>query len=316
MSKCPVILNIVKDLQTLTQSYIRIPRAERRSRFFIFCLIYFSSPLQIHAFSWQDLWATPDQQAQVLMKKNQVPKAKALFRNKDWSATASYTLGDYKEAAQLFNHSGENGFYNYGNALARLKQYEQAIKAYDKALALNPKDEDALYNRKLVQELLQQEKQKKDKQKKNQQNKDQQNKDQQNQDQQNKDQQNKDQQNNGQQNKDQQNKDQQNKDQQNQDQQNKDQQNKDQQNKDQQNKDQQKKDQQNKDQQIKEQQNKDQQNKDQQNKAKVNKNQLEADREKQQAKQQWLQLIPDDPGGLMREKFLRDHLRRQRGWYQ
>ncbi|HHF0526846.1 TPA: tetratricopeptide repeat protein, partial [Legionella anisa] len=65
-------------------------------------------------------------------------------------------------------------------------------------------------------------------------------------------------------------------------------------------------------------QNKDQQNKDQNKKNNQNNNeaQSEAEREKQQAKEQWLRLIPDDPGGLMREKFLRDHLRRERGWYQ
>lgn len=43
---------------------------------------------------------------------------------------------------------------------------------------------------------------------------------------------------------------------------------------------------------------------------------LQQKKEQQQAKEQWLRLIPDDPGGLMREKFLRDHLRRKRGWYQ
>ena len=41
-----------------------------------------------------------------------------------------------------------------------------------------------------------------------------------------------------------------------------------------------------------------------------------ADSEKQQAKEQWLKLVPDDPGGLMKEKFLRDYIRRQRGWTQ
>ncbi len=31
----------------------------------------------------------------------------------------------------------------------------------------------------------------------------------------------------------------------------------------------------------------------------------------QQADQQWLDAIPDDPGGLLRQKFLRDHYRKQ-----
>ncbi|HDO8005081.1 tetratricopeptide repeat protein [Legionella pneumophila serogroup 1] len=277
---------------------------------------------QLKALSWSDLWFTPNQQAQHLMEKGQFAKAKDLFERNDWAASAAYRAGDYEQAAKLFNElKTEQGYYNQGNALAHLGKYEEAIRAYDKALAFNPNNQDALYNRKLISELLKKDKEKKKSQ--NQQDKDQQNKDQQNQDQQNQDKQNKDQQNQDQQNQDKQNKDQQNQDQQNQDKQNKDQQNQDQQNQDKQNKDQQNQDQQNQDKQNKDQQNRDQQNKAQQNKNQNKKNdkqegeiQSESNQEKQLAKEQWLRLIPDDPGGLMREKFLRDHLRRERGWYQ
>ncbi|HAT8634340.1 tetratricopeptide repeat protein [Legionella pneumophila] len=277
---------------------------------------------QLKALSWSDLWFTPNQQAQHLMEKGQFAKAKDLFERNDWAASAAYRAGDYEQAAKLFNElKTEQGYYNQGNALAHLGKYEEAIRAYDKALAFNPNNQDALYNRKLISELLKKDKEKKKSQ--NQQDKDQQNKDQQNQDQQNQDKQNKDQQNQDQQNQDKQNKDQQNQGQQNQDKQNKDQQNQDQQNQDKQNKNQQNQDQQNQDKQNKDQQNRDQQNKAQQNKNQNKKNdkqegeiQSESNQEKQLAKEQWLRLIPDDPGGLMREKFLRDHLRRERGWYQ
>ncbi|ANN96875.1 TPA: tetratricopeptide repeat protein [Legionella pneumophila] len=277
---------------------------------------------QLKAFSWSDLWFTPNQQAQHLMEKGQFAKAKDLFERNDWAASAAYRAGDYEQAAKLFNElKTEQGYYNQGNALAHLGKYEEAIRAYDKALAFNPNNQDALYNRKLISELLKKDKEKKKSQ--NQQDKDQQNKDQQNQDQQNQDKQNKNQQNQDQQNQDKQNKNQQNQDQQNQDKQNKNQQNQDQQNQDKQNKDQQNQDQQNQDKQNKDQQNRDQQNKAQQNKNQNKKNdkqegeiQSESNQEKQLAKEQWLRLIPDDPGGLMREKFLRDHLRRERGWYQ
>ena len=200
---------------------------------------------QAQALSWQDLWSTADQQGQVLIQKNQFAKAKEIFERKDWGATAAYRSGDYEHASDLFKklQTGQ-GYYNQGNALAHLGRYEQAIDAYNKALALKPKDGDSLYNRKLVKDLL-----KKDKEK------------QQNKDQQNKDQQNKDQRSNNNQEKQQ---------------------------------DQAKKG----------------------NKTKGEEAQSEALREKQQAKEQWLRLIPDDPGGLIREKFLRDHLKRERGWYQ
>ncbi|HHL3492319.1 TPA: tetratricopeptide repeat protein [Legionella pneumophila] len=272
---------------------------------------------QLKALSWSDLWFTPNQQAQHLMEKGQFAKAKDIFERNDWAASAAYRAGDYEQAAKLFNElKTEQGYYNQGNALAHMGKYEEAIRAYDKALAFNPNNQDALYNRKLISELLKKDKEKKKNQ--DQQNQDKQNKDQQNQNQQNQDKQNKDQQNQNQQNQDKQNKDQQNQNQQNQDKQNKDQQNQNQQNQDKQNKDQQNQNQQNQDKQNKDQQNKAEQNKDQNKKNDKQEGEIQSgsNQEKQLAKEQWLRLIPDDPGGLMREKFLRDHLRRERGWYQ
>ncbi|WP_035901339.1 tetratricopeptide repeat protein, partial [Legionella cherrii] len=149
-------------------------------RYFILLCCSFIS-LTAHAFSWQDLWSTADQQGRDLMAKNQFKQAKETFQRNDWAAAAAYRAGDYQKAAELYQAlKNEQGYYNQGNALAHMGQYEEAIKAYDKALALNSADQDALYNRKLVEDLLKQDKEKK-------QNKDQQNKDQQNQDQQNKD---------------------------------------------------------------------------------------------------------------------------------
>lgn len=116
-----------------------------------------------------------------------------------------------------------------------------------------------------------------------------------------------------------------NKKQQGQGQQSKDQQNRSQQDQNQQGSGQQTKAQQG--QQESKQQNKDQQGQSQQDKEPKQNSSGKKDSsqtggaknsealEKQQAKEQWLRLIPDDPGGLLREKFLRDHLRREGEWY-
>ncbi|MBA2651554.1 MAG: tetratricopeptide repeat protein [Tatlockia sp.] len=258
-----------------------------RALWFLLSLVFV---IKGYAFSWTDLWSTKNQQAQVLMQKGKYKEAEFTFQHPQWRAAATYRAGDYKKAARRFQAlQNERGFYNQGNALARMGKYDQAIKAYDAALAINSKNQDALYNRKLLQDLL----------KKNQ------------------NQQDKEQQNKNSQEQNQQDKNQQNKDQQGQNQQDNNQQNKDQQGQNQQDKNQPSKDQPSKDQPSKDQPDPPKQDKMAKEGAKaVDKSQTPEEVEKQLAKEQWLRLIPDDPAGLMREKFLRDHLRREEGWYQ
>lgn len=274
-----------------------------------------------HSFTWQDLWVSPDKQAEALMKEGQFVKAEELFQQEPWKAAASYRAKNYKQAARQFGAlQSESGYYNQGNALAQMGQYQDALKAYDKALAMNPGNQDAIYNRKLVEDLLKknQNKQQNQSDNKQQDNKQQDNKN--NQNQQDKSsgqsgQDKKDQQKNG--NK-QQNENNQGKPQDKQQQDNKEEPGKD--NKQESGKD-------SKDKQDKEQQDKDSKAGENPVPAKNDKAekadkgqptaaQTQEEREKQQAKEQWLKLIPDDPGGLMREKFLRDYIRRQRGWQQ
>ena len=51
----------------------------------------------------------------------------------------AYHKGDFAGAAQTYaGMSGAEGQYNYGNALAKQGEYEQAIAAYDRALRRQP----------------------------------------------------------------------------------------------------------------------------------------------------------------------------------
>ena len=264
-------------------------------------------PLIAHAFEWSSLWQTPDQKAKKLMDNHQFTEASQQFEDMNWRATAAYRAGQFdKAAADYQTLQNEEGFYNQGNARAKMGQYEKAVDAYRQALKLNPNHRDAQYNLKLVEDLL----------KKNKQNQDKQNQDKQNQDKQDQDKQNQDKQDQDKQNQDKQDQDKQNQDKQDQDKQNQDKQDQDKQDQDKQNQDKQDQDKQNQDKQDQDKQDQDKQDQDKQDQDKQNKTQSPAEREKQRANEQWLKLIPDDPGGLLREKFMRDHLRRQNGWDQ
>jgi Ca-activated chloride channel family protein len=64
---------------------------------------------------------------------------------------AAYKQKDYPRAIERFSTvGGAEGQYNLGNALAKAKRYDDAIAAYDRALALQPGMKDAVFNRNLV----------------------------------------------------------------------------------------------------------------------------------------------------------------------
>ena len=89
--------------------------------------------------------------------------------------TEEYSKGEFDKATETLRKSlntpdlkiQQRSYYNLGNSLYRqgqttlekdaeaaIKTWEAAVKAYEDALALNPKDEDAEFNKKLVEKKL------------------------------------------------------------------------------------------------------------------------------------------------------------------
>jgi len=138
-----------------------------------------SPPAQ--AQDWQRPFLNQEQRAQRLLEAGEPEAAAQLFETPEWRGSALYRQGDYEAAAKAFAQSDSaRAHYNRGNALARAGDLDGAIEAYDQALERQPDFPDARANRELVKQLKEQQEQ----QEQNQDSQDQQNQDQkQNQDQ-------------------------------------------------------------------------------------------------------------------------------------
>ena len=125
----------------------------------VITLLIFLSPIPepAQAFSWEDLWLNADQQANRLFVEGSAADAAQLFKNPAWRAVANYHAGEYAGSAAGFGGLEDtDSLYNLGNALAMLGKFESAIDAYEEVLENNPESEDARYNRDLLKDLLEQ----------------------------------------------------------------------------------------------------------------------------------------------------------------
>jgi Ca-activated chloride channel family protein len=115
---------------------------------------------QAHADTWDDLWQTKDQQGRRMLEEGAAQDAIDLFENEDWRAVAQYRSQDYAESATAFAASGDSrSLYNLGNAMARQGEFETAIDAYEQVLEMNADDADAEYNRDLLKQIMEQQQQ-------------------------------------------------------------------------------------------------------------------------------------------------------------
>ena len=106
---------------------------------------------------WDDLWQRQDQQAYSAVVNGQLTKALTLAEDPWMFGTAAYRAGEYPRALQAFIQvPGAIGHFNRGNALTQMERYVEALAAYDAALHAAPDMSDAKFNRDLVEQLLEQ----------------------------------------------------------------------------------------------------------------------------------------------------------------
>ena len=109
------------------------------------------------AFDWSDLWWSADQRGARELAAGRPDMAAEHFSDPAWRAAASYRAGEFEQALEaLEGLTGATPEYNRGNALARLGRLEEAAAAYERALEQEPDHADARHNLELVRRLLDQ----------------------------------------------------------------------------------------------------------------------------------------------------------------
>jgi Ca-activated chloride channel family protein len=134
--------------------------AFRRGLIWMLPLIIIGVPPDAQALDWQGLWKNQEQQAHEMFEQGEFDSAAKKFDSQAWRASSHYRAGDFESALNQWQQLDDAGaLYNRGNALAQLGKYEAAIDAYDQLLSSHPTHDDARYNKQIIEDLLEQQQQ-------------------------------------------------------------------------------------------------------------------------------------------------------------
>ena len=125
----------------------------------LLCAALLPSPAA-QAFSWKDLWQRPDQQAMQLLQQQRPDDAAERFVDPAWRAWALYQAGQYQQAAEVWAElarlepDNPQHHFNQGTAQAMAGEYQAALEAYEHTLTRAPEHRAARHNRDAIEALL------------------------------------------------------------------------------------------------------------------------------------------------------------------
>ncbi len=125
-----------------------------RKTLLAFALLALAAPAQADA-NWSSLWRTADQRGEVLLHGGDAHAAAETYADPRRKGYAEFMAGNYAAAAHdLAGFDDSEANYNRGNALAYAGDLNGALSAYDAALKIDPHNVDARHNRALVANAL------------------------------------------------------------------------------------------------------------------------------------------------------------------
>ena len=107
--------------------------------------------------SW---WKTRDQRGVELLQSGDAAAASEVFKDSEWRGVSHYRNGNFAEAQKEFAGSADlNSLYNEGTAAARAGDYQAAVEKLEQVAKADPAHADAQHNLDIARQLLEQQQQ-------------------------------------------------------------------------------------------------------------------------------------------------------------
>ncbi|MCB1615226.1 MAG: tetratricopeptide repeat protein, partial [Pseudomonadales bacterium] len=128
----------------------------RKGLLFLLPVLFFFQPQNALSLSCDELWLNKEQLAEKALHQKDYEKALQYSKNPEILGASEYELGNYQQAEKHFSETPESdvSLYNKGNSLAKSLRFAEAIEAYDKALSVNPDNQNARFNRDLIEKII------------------------------------------------------------------------------------------------------------------------------------------------------------------
>ncbi len=107
------------------------------------------------AFELNSLWLRADQRGQKLLEEGQAVEAAQVFKDPQWRGLSHYRAGNYEDALEAFAAAdSDSALYNQGTTAARAGQYPVALEKLEQLVERNADYPDAAHNLEIVRKLI------------------------------------------------------------------------------------------------------------------------------------------------------------------
>lgn len=129
----------------------------RRYKFIPSLLVIFFASGDALAFDWNDLWQRPDQRAYQLLQNGDTANAAEVFDDPQWRGVSRYRAGDFERAQKEFTSiEGDSALYNQAVTAVQQGEYEEAVEKFETLIERSPDHADGQHNLEIARELAKQ----------------------------------------------------------------------------------------------------------------------------------------------------------------